>query len=114
MFVFLHCSKLIFLNSNLSQVTINQSKTGEVVQQKPVLSVAITNGCPCSQLDMKLFSNGFQTVKLVDPSFLSKSGNECLVNNGAPVRVLSSSVSFTYAWDTSFLFQPRSSQINCS
>ena len=54
MFVFIRCSKLIFLNSTLSQVTINQSKIGEVVQQKPVWSVAITNGCQCSQLDMLL------------------------------------------------------------
>ena len=61
-FVFIRCSKLIFLNSTLSQVTINQSKIGEVVQQKPVWSVAITNGCPCSQLDMKLSSNGFHRV----------------------------------------------------
>uniref|UniRef100_A0A7N2N368 Uncharacterized protein n=1 Tax=Quercus lobata TaxID=97700 RepID=A0A7N2N368_QUELO len=52
-------------------------------------------------------------VKPVDPSVLSKSGNECLVNNGVPVAP-SSSLSFTYAWDTSFSFQPLSSQINCS
>ncbi|KAK7815343.1 hypothetical protein CFP56_001735 [Quercus suber] len=67
---------------NLSQVTIKQSKTGEVVQQKPVWSVTINNGCPCSQSDLKLSCNGFQTVKPVDHSVLSKSGNECLVNNG--------------------------------
>ncbi|XP_075636990.1 uncharacterized protein At1g05835-like [Castanea sativa] len=97
----------------LSQVTIKQSKTGEVVQQKPVWSVTINNGCPCSQSDLKLSCNGFQTVKPVDPSVLSQSGNECLVNNGLPVQP-SSSVSFTYAWDTSFSFQPLSSQINCS
>ncbi|XP_075636995.1 TPD1 protein homolog 1-like [Castanea sativa] len=97
----------------LSQVTIKQSKTGEVVQQKPVWSVTINNGCPCSQSDLKLSCNGFQTVKPVDPSVLSQSDNECLVNNGLPVQP-SSSVSFTYAWDTSFSFQPLSSQINCS
>ncbi|GMY29255.1 TPD1 protein homolog 1-like [Fagus crenata] len=97
----------------LSNVSINQSKTGEVVQKKPVWNVTITNNCACSQSDLTLSCNGFQTVKPVDSSVLSKSGNECLVNNGVIVGPFSF-VTFTYAWDTSFPFQTLSSTVNCS
>ncbi|KAK9279398.1 hypothetical protein L1049_013077 [Liquidambar formosana] len=97
----------------LGDITIEQAATGAVVKSKPEWKAVITNRCACSQLDLKLACGGFQTVKKVDPLVLAKTGEECSVNNGAPLYP-SSAVSFTYAWNTSFPFKPLSSQIACS
>ncbi|EXB80735.1 hypothetical protein L484_008515 [Morus notabilis] len=99
----------------IQDIQIARSRTGELVENKPEWSVTIKNECSCTQLDLHLDCNGYQTVKLVDPSILSISndGQYCLVNNGQPIYAFGS-ISFTYAWDTSFPFRPISSQIACS
>ncbi|XWS54370.1 hypothetical protein CRYUN_Cryun10bG0084400 [Craigia yunnanensis] len=98
---------------SLEKVTISQTQTGKTVENKPEWQVTISNGCVCSQSELKLSCSGFQTVETIDPSVLAKSGGECLINNGEPVPPLSD-FSFKYAWDTSFPFNPLSSQPNCS
>ncbi|TXG67551.1 hypothetical protein EZV62_008826 [Acer yangbiense] len=79
----------------------------------PSLKVAISTGCPCAQLEVKLAYDGFQTVEAIDSLVLAKSGGECLVNNGQPIFP-NKDFSFTYAWDTSFQFKTLSSQVACS
>ncbi|KAJ7969179.1 putative Beta-1,3-N-Acetylglucosaminyltransferase family protein [Quillaja saponaria] len=98
---------------SLDNISIGQSKTGATIQNKPEWNVTITNNCICSQLDLKLNCNGFQTIEAVDPSILSNSGGVCLLNNGQPIYGFSS-LTFKYAWDTSFSFNPISSQTACS
>ncbi|GMN45468.1 hypothetical protein TIFTF001_014660 [Ficus carica] len=98
---------------SIADIKIDQSQTGAKVENKPEWSVTIRNECVCSQTDLQLDCNGYQTVKQVDPSILSVSGGHCLVNNGQPVYGFKN-ISFTYAWDTSFPFNPISSQIACS
>ncbi|KAK3173911.1 hypothetical protein Dsin_032103 [Dipteronia sinensis] len=92
---------------------IKQQQTGKQVQNKPEWQVAISSGCPCDQLVVKLACDGFQTVEPIDLSVLAKSGGECLVNNGEPIYP-DKDFNFTYAWDTSFQFKALSSQVACS
>ena len=87
--------------------------TGKMVQNKPEWSVTITNNCICAQLSVKLSCNGFQTVEQIDPSILSKSGSECIVNGGQPIYG-NSKFSFTYASANSFPFNVLFSQVACS
>ncbi|XVF01743.1 hypothetical protein REPUB_Repub04eG0115000 [Reevesia pubescens] len=98
---------------SIADVSINQSQTGKTVQQKPEWQVTILNDCVCTQSELKLSCDGFQTVETIDSSVLAKSGGECLINDGQPVAPSSETI-FTYAWDTSFPFKPLSSQPNCS
>ncbi|XVF67040.1 hypothetical protein PTKIN_Ptkin10aG0089000 [Pterospermum kingtungense] len=73
----------------------------------------ISNSCPCTQSDVKLRCDGFQTLEKIETSVLAKSGGECLINNGMPLPPFSN-YSFVYAWDTLFPFHLLSSQPNCS
>ncbi|XP_022748827.1 TPD1 protein homolog 1-like [Durio zibethinus] len=98
---------------SLDNIKISHSQTGKTVENKPEWKVTISNRCSCSQSELKLSCNGFQTVETIDPSVLAKSGGECLVNNGQPVPPFGD-FNFNYAWDTSFPFSPLSSHINCS
>ncbi|XVE66402.1 hypothetical protein DITRI_Ditri08aG0077500 [Diplodiscus trichospermus] len=98
---------------SLEQVSIIQTQTGKIVENQPEWKVVISNGCVCSLSELKISCRGFQTVEPIDPSILSKSGDECLINNGEPVAPLSD-FTFNYAWDESFAFIALSSQPNCS
>ncbi|KAJ4824980.1 hypothetical protein Tsubulata_014354 [Turnera subulata] len=89
-----------------SAITVEQTKTGQVVEGKPQWSVTVTNTCLCTQTNVYLSCNGFQSVENVDSSILSKQGDECLVNSGNPVQKLT----FTYTWDQEFPFTVVKSQ----
>ncbi|KAE8687754.1 flotillin-like protein 4-like [Hibiscus syriacus] len=102
-----------YCQCSIADVRISQTQTGKTVENKPEWKATITNGCPCTQSDLKLSCDGFQSAEAVDPSVMSKSGGECLINGGEPVAP-NSDLSFNYAWDTSFSFKPLSSQPNCS
>ncbi|GLT77123.1 hypothetical protein SLA2020_487370 [Shorea laevis] len=113
---------LVFFLSIISQgrcqchpkeFSVSQSETGVKVENKPEWNVTINNPCSCAQFNVKLSCDGFQSVKPMDPSILQKSEAECLVDNGNPIAP-HSSFSFTYAWDTSFPFNPLDSGITCS
>nr|XP_012568844.1 protein TAPETUM DETERMINANT 1-like [Cicer arietinum] len=97
----------------LKDISINQYKTSNLARGKPVWNVNITNNCICTQTQVKLNCNGFQSYVNVDPTILNVSGNECLLNQGQPIYH-SQSINFSYAWDTVFSFQPISSEIECS
>ncbi|KAK8558839.1 hypothetical protein V6N13_098464 [Hibiscus sabdariffa] len=102
-----------YCECSIADVTISQKQTGKRVENKPEWQVTINNGCTCTQSDLTLSCDGFQTVEAVDPSVMSKSGGKCLINRGRPVSS-ETHLSFNYAWDTSFPFKPLSSQLNCS
>ncbi|KAK7247044.1 hypothetical protein RIF29_41920 [Crotalaria pallida] len=97
---------------SLSDLSVDQSKTGAQVEGKPEWIVTITNKCVCSQNNAKLNCKGFQTIEPIDPSILRVSGNVCLVDNGN--AIYRDSISFKYAWDNSFPLNPFSSEIACS
>ncbi|KAJ4824983.1 hypothetical protein Tsubulata_014357 [Turnera subulata] len=97
----------------VSSLTIVQTKTGKLVANKPEWKLTISNTCICSQLNVNLACNGFQSVETVDPSVLSKQGDLCLVNNGNPIAG-KQQFSFTYASDQEFPFKAVQSQVGCS
>ncbi|KAG7965608.1 hypothetical protein I3843_08G009600 [Carya illinoinensis] len=104
---------LVHCQCSLEKIGITQTDTGATIHNKPEWKVTIHNVCPCSVLHLKLACSGFQTVEDIDPSVLSISNGECLVNNGQPIYP-STTFSFTYAWDTSFPFTPLYSDVACS
>lgn len=89
---------------------MSKSGTGNTVEGKREWKVMVSNNCECTQMDVKLDCNGFETSKAIDPSILSQSGVVCVFNDGQPIAP-ESQLNFTYAWDTSFPFTPVSSQI---
>ncbi|KAK2665788.1 hypothetical protein Ddye_004362 [Dipteronia dyeriana] len=113
LFVFSFMVSRAYCQCTTENLQIQQQQTGQQVQSKPEWKVAISTGCPCDQLEVKLACDGFQTVKAIDSSLLAKSGDECLVNKGEPIFP-DEDFSFTYAWDTSFPFKTLSSQVACS
>ena len=94
-------------------ISISQSSTGAGIETKLEWKVIINNDSPCIISDLKLDCAGFQTVKRVDPSILSKSGSVCLVNSGGPINP-HAKLSFTYAWENSFPFKELYCQSACS
>ncbi|GMI83811.1 hypothetical protein like AT4G32110 [Hibiscus trionum] len=102
-----------YCQCSLANVTISQTKTGKTVKSKSEWRVTISNDCVCTQSDLKLSCDGFQTAETIDSSVMLKSGGECLINDGLPVYSFSN-LSFNYAWHTSFPFKTLSSQTNCS
>ncbi|KAA0036281.1 protein TAPETUM DETERMINANT 1-like [Cucumis melo var. makuwa] len=97
----------------LNNITISQKMTGFQIHGMTEWDVTITNNCICSQSDLKLDCKGFATTLSIDPSILSISDNECLVNNGKPI-FNSKPITFKYAQTPKFNFKPISSQISCS
>ncbi|RDX72768.1 TPD1 protein-like 1, partial [Mucuna pruriens] len=94
------------------ELIIVQSKTGKLTRGKPEWKVSITNECRCSQSQVKLKCDGFQTNEAVDPSILTISDGICLLNKGTPISP-SQNVQFFYAWDSQFPFIIASSQVQC-
>ncbi|XP_027930798.1 uncharacterized protein LOC114186919 [Vigna unguiculata] len=97
---------------SLKDIHVSQAITGLTVKGKPEMNVTIANWCSCAQSNLKLDCRGFQSTKAINPSILNVSGNVCLVNGGKPL--LKAAVEFSYAWDTSFSFDPISSSISCN
>ncbi|KAE8732844.1 Detected protein of confused Function [Hibiscus syriacus] len=111
--LFLALVALGYCQCSIADVTIRQMQNVKTVENKAEWKATITNGCPCTQSDLKLSCDGFQMVEAVDRSVMSKSGGECLINAGQPVAP-NTDLSFNNAWDTPFSFKPLSSQPNCS
>ncbi|XP_057416144.1 uncharacterized protein LOC130710797 [Lotus japonicus] len=96
----------------LRDLSLLQTRTGNIVQGKPEWIVSITNKCACVQSDVMLNCRSFKTVEKIDPSVLQVLGDECLINYGNPIY--HDAFNFTYAWDRPTSFFPISSQISCS
>ncbi|CAN6583058.1 unnamed protein product [Malus baccata var. baccata] len=115
---FVNFSLLVFVCSLIvggycQPCTLDNLKIAEGKISDVKWHVTITNDCLCSQQDVKLSCDGFQSAEPIDPSILSKSGGECLVNNGQPIYG-NKNFNFDYASTTKFPFKPLSSQVACS
>ncbi|KAM0934868.1 hypothetical protein DsansV1_C30g0215071 [Dioscorea sansibarensis] len=98
---------------SLSNIGINQTRTGEVVNGVDEYAVVISNNCACSQSSILLKCAGFSTVEDVDPAIFKPVGNDqCSVNNGRPI-LQGSFVTFKYASAGPQVFLPASSVITC-
>ncbi|KAL1210375.1 hypothetical protein V5N11_006706 [Cardamine amara subsp. amara] len=86
----------------LNYLTVKQSKTGKMVQNKPEWEVRVANTCTrCKFQYAKLSCVGFKSITPIDTSLLSKSGELCLLNGGNLIYP-HMDVVFKYVWDTSF------------
>ncbi|KAL0407623.1 UNVERIFIED_CONTAM: Hydroxyproline O-galactosyltransferase HPGT3 [Sesamum radiatum] len=94
-------------------VTVDQLPTGEKVMNKTVWKVIVGNKCSCAFEEVKLFCAGFQSIKTINSSVISKSENLCLVNHGLPIYP-NTEVTFTYAWGHKIALVPFSFQEYCS
>ncbi|KAJ0961127.1 hypothetical protein J5N97_000902 [Dioscorea zingiberensis] len=98
---------------NLSNIGINQTRTGVLVNGVDEYAVVISNNCACPQSSVLLKCAGFSTVENVDPSLFKPVGDDqCSVNNGRPL-VQGSPITFNYAWASPQVFLPAGSVINC-
>ncbi|KDP33562.1 hypothetical protein JCGZ_07133 [Jatropha curcas] len=98
----------------LTDLKVFQSKTGGKVGNKEEWKVTIFNDCICTQWNIKLVCNGFQTVKKIDPSMVARAEDDtCRINKKQPLYGFHT-FNFTYAWDQIYPFQPIYSEIACS
>ncbi|KAK7318989.1 hypothetical protein RJT34_03698 [Clitoria ternatea] len=107
---------LVFVSQGYSQcslkdISVSQQQTGAKVQGKPEWAVTITNKCSCVQTSLVLNCDGFKTSEPVDRSILSLMGPYCIVKAGDSIT--KDPITFKYAWDVSFPFNPVSSRIHC-
>ncbi|KAK1270894.1 hypothetical protein QJS04_geneDACA004335 [Acorus gramineus] len=98
---------------DLQSIEINQTTTGETVEGMPQYEVEIKNSCICTQLDVTLDCAGFITVQPIEPAIIRMDGEKCIVKDGLPIH-FNDVIKFNYAWDSTFVFVPISSQIACS
>ncbi|KAK7247013.1 hypothetical protein RIF29_41889 [Crotalaria pallida] len=97
----------------LKDLSVKVAKSGAQIKGKPEWVVTITNNCVCVQSNVKVNCRGFQTEEPIDPLILIDSGDdECIVNYGNAIYEYP--ITFKYAWDNSFPFNPVSSEIACS
>ncbi|XP_010437953.1 PREDICTED: uncharacterized protein LOC104721622 [Camelina sativa] len=87
---------------HLNYLSVKQSKTGKMIENKPEWEVRVRNPCiRCKFQYAKLLCVGFKSVTPVPTSSLSKSGDICLLNAGNFIFPHVDFV-FKYVWDTSF------------
>lgn len=96
----------------VKDLVIGTVRSGRQIQGKPEWNVQIVNKCNCSQSNILLRCQGFQTVEPVDPAIFSKHGDECSVNKGFPIAS-QNEVTFSYAWDPPFFLFPLSTRSLC-
>ncbi|KAL0372253.1 UNVERIFIED_CONTAM: Hydroxyproline O-galactosyltransferase HPGT3 [Sesamum calycinum] len=90
-------------------VTVDQLPTGEEVMNKTVWKVIVGNKCSCTFEEVKLFCAGFQSIKTINSSVISKSESLCLVNDGLPIYPNTEN-----AWSRKIALVPFSLQEYCS
>ncbi|GMG98971.1 hypothetical protein Nepgr_000811 [Nepenthes gracilis] len=93
-----------------ADLKLSQIGLGSDVKGKPEWKVTLTNDCFCAFTHIKLGCERFLAVDKIDPSLLTRSGDECLVADAIGPY---SSLSFTYAWDAPFPFVIKSSLLIC-
>ncbi|KAH0460998.1 hypothetical protein IEQ34_008573 [Dendrobium chrysotoxum] len=106
--------KLALGHCELSDIEVEQKSTGEIVKGKTEYEVVINNTCICTQYNIHLDCNGFNTVVSIDPTKFRKIDDyQCSVNNEHPVFT-EAPIVFKYAWDIMFDLNPIYSTIACS
>ncbi|ONK77859.1 uncharacterized protein A4U43_C02F11530 [Asparagus officinalis] len=83
-----------------SEIIVNQSKTGRVIEQKPEFQVTVTNKCSCPQFNVVVKCFGLSSIEPVDSNVIKKIDDvRCVLNNGKPIAP-GLNVEFKYAWAT--------------
>ncbi|AEE86005.1 hypothetical protein AtNW77_Chr4g0310701 [Arabidopsis thaliana] len=95
---------------SLESLSVIQSKTGNMVENKPEWEVKVLNSSPCYFTHTTLSCVRFKSVTPIDSKVLSKSGDTCLLGNGDSIH----DISFKYVWDTSFDLKVVDGYIACS
>ncbi|XP_017438384.2 protein TAPETUM DETERMINANT 1 [Vigna angularis] len=98
---------------NLNNINIESTRTGRTILGKPEWNVVVKNNCNCTQSQIRLQCQGFQTTEVVSPSILALEGDSCLLINGSPLKGFAT-VSFSYAWDPPYFLRPLTSHTTCS
>ncbi|ESQ53966.1 hypothetical protein EUTSA_v10027525mg [Eutrema salsugineum] len=102
------------LSCHLSDLSIKQSKTGKIVQNKPEWEVRVKNPClECRLHYIKLSCVGFNSVTPIDPSAsFTHVRDVCYLRSGFYIHPREEVV-FTYVWDTSSDFKLLDADIVC-
>ncbi|XP_014512919.1 uncharacterized protein LOC106771452 [Vigna radiata var. radiata] len=95
---------------SLNNINIGTARSGRVIGGQPEWNVTVINNCSCQQSQIKLSCKGFQSSESIDPSILSKEGDNCILISGNPMKGFDT-VNFSYAWDPPFFLFPSSSVI---
>ncbi|KAG1365049.1 protein TAPETUM DETERMINANT 1-like [Cocos nucifera] len=97
----------------VSDITIDQVKTGGVVEGKPEYEVTVSNKCQCAQSKVFLQCYGLSSVEPVDPRVIKPvDGERCIVGEGQLIPG-GARIKFKYAWMTPQDFPVVSSQVLC-
>ncbi|XP_038988615.1 uncharacterized protein LOC120112800 [Phoenix dactylifera] len=88
-------------------ITLDQARTGSVVEGKPEYEVTVSNNCECAQSMVFVQCHGLSSVEPVDPRAIKPvDGERCIVRGPANPQ-------FKYAWMTPQDFPVVSSQVLC-
>ncbi|KAH7683242.1 hypothetical protein IHE45_05G170700 [Dioscorea alata] len=111
--IFLFITNEASLACHLSDITIEQTRTGHIVEGKPEYYVTVSNKCVCPQSKVVLQCYGLSSVEPVNPRAIRAVDDEsCVVAGGRPIA-RGSPVKFKYAWLTPQDFPVVSSHVNC-
>ncbi|KAJ0988791.1 hypothetical protein J5N97_007147 [Dioscorea zingiberensis] len=111
--LFLFISNGAGLACHLSDIIIQQAKSGRIVEGKPEYLVTVSNKCECPQSKVVLQCYGLSSVEPVNPQAIRAVDDEsCMVAGGRPIA-RGSPVKFKYAWLTPQDFPVVSSHVNC-
>ncbi|ONK77860.1 uncharacterized protein A4U43_C02F11540 [Asparagus officinalis] len=95
-----------------SDITVQQVKTGGIIEGKPEYKVLVSNNGKCIQSKVIMRCYGLSSVETVDPRAIRPLDEErCIVHSGRPLG-RGASIAFKYAWMTPQDFPVISSQIH--
>lgn len=97
---------------SIKDISVEQTKTGEIVNGKPEFEVTLFNGCPCNVAMLKFSCKGFKTAEKIDPNVLIVAEEECSLPVGSFITPFSGYV-FKYAWNCPCTFNPLFLQPHC-
>ncbi|KAL1359705.1 hypothetical protein HN51_005044 [Arachis hypogaea] len=113
--LFLALAFQCYSQCQLSDLKIEQERTGVKVKNKQEWRVFIITDCICNFPLVALNCSGFQTVEPIDPSLkiVHSTGKFCLIADGNNPITRFRPATFRYAWDSSFPFDIVGVEIYC-
>ncbi|EHA8586382.1 protein TAPETUM DETERMINANT 1-like [Cocos nucifera] len=98
---------------SVSEIAVDQARTGDVVEGKPEYEVTVNNKCECAQSKVFVQCYGLSSVEPVDPRVIKPVDAErCVVGEGQPIP-RGARIKFKYAWMTPQDFPVVSSHVHC-
>ncbi|XP_071694613.1 TPD1 protein homolog 1B-like [Rutidosis leptorrhynchoides] len=100
---------------DFKDMSIETQKTNRQVKGKPEWDVKVQNNCAlnCSQYNVVVSCNNFQSVEKIDPDLFRSAGDNIYLVAGGGYFGPHAQVVFSYAWDSAFDIKPYSSKIRC-